>query len=127
MKYVAFSFLYLSLNLALGNESKSISYDLIESRNVEDQNLKYHPDQKEPFSGTTTKIYNPVQDDGIAKVQNNWKDGKKDGVSTLWRESDLKMVEQYYVSGKKQSETQWHENGQKKSEKFFENGLMFRL
>ncbi|MEO1860459.1 MAG: toxin-antitoxin system YwqK family antitoxin [Verrucomicrobiales bacterium] len=68
-------------------------------------------------SAYTGKSYD-LYPNGQKWIENNFKDGKRDGLQTHWRENGTKMYEANYKDGKKDGLlVQWHENGQKMSER----------
>lgn len=62
--------------------SKLISEETL----IDKDGLKYHPDTKELFSG---KVYSNHMG-GNKKIEGSYKDGKSDGLSTLWYDNGQK-------------------------------------
>ena len=60
---------------------------------------------------------------GQKKLEEDYKDGKEEGVSTRWYESGQKELEGNYKNGKLDGLlTNWYENGQKEAEGNYRNG-----
>ena len=81
--------------------------------------IKYEINQEEPFTGKYVKYY----DNGQKEFEEHYKDGKKDGLDTLWYENGQKGGEEHYKKGKREgSWTVWDKNGQKRLEWNFKDG-----
>ena len=62
-------------------------------------------------------------ENGQKRAEQNWKDGKKNGLATYWYENGQKESQRTFKDGKKNGLwTNWFENGQKKSETNYKNG-----
>ncbi|MEE3372652.1 MAG: toxin-antitoxin system YwqK family antitoxin [Planctomycetota bacterium] len=112
---------------------------------VRKDGLMYVGDSKTPFTGVAVDkhLY------GKKKSEGTFKDGKQEGLATIWHENGKKssegtfkdgkpdgLVTAWYENGQKQSEgnfkdgnaeglsTRWHENGQKKSEETYKDGKL---
>jgi hypothetical protein len=73
----------------------------------------------EPFSGWGKMMY----DSGQVQLLVQLKDGKQDGLNTMWHENGQKWGEGTSKDGKADGlSTMWHENGQKRSEGTFKDG-----
>ena len=63
---------------------------------------------------------------GTKQYEENWKDGKLDGLSTNWYKNGQKEVEGTYKDGKEDGLfTGWYENGQKEFEGTWKDGESF--
>ena len=63
-------------------------------------------------------------ENGNKQLEQNYKNGHKEGVNTAWYENGNKMLEEHYMNGKREGLlTTWHENGQKATEIHFVNDL----
>ena len=72
-----------------------------------------------PYTGKFYGLY----ENGKKEIEVNLKDGKQDGLLSLWHENGQKKEEGNYKDGKMDGLwTSWHENGQKKLEGNFEDG-----
>lgn len=59
---------------------------------------------------------------GQKEQEENWVDGKREGLDTDWYENGLKSYERTYKNGKLEGlYTKWHENGQKSFEGTYKN------
>ena len=81
---------------------------------IQDRNgIVFLPNESEPYTG----IYEEYDSDGHKRAQETYKDGKLNGLLTLWHENGQKMMEKKFKDGKESGlATSWHENGQKKDE-----------
>ena len=62
-------------------------------------------------------------ENGQKEGEVHFKNGKLDGLSTLWHENGQKADEIPYKNGKTDGLwTQWYENGQKKVERHYKDG-----
>ena len=89
------------------------------SQSINDEKLikkgrkKYHPDTNELYSGKVFKN----RMGGEKDFEGSYKDGKKDGLWTVWYENGQKKEEGTYKDGESDGlVTSWYENGQKKYE-----------
>ena len=86
---------------------------------IDKDGLKYHPDTKELYTGKTFK--NRLG--GMKKSEGSYKNGKKDGLWTLWYLNGQKYREETYKDGKYDGKwTTWHDNGQKWFEGTYKDG-----
>ena len=73
----------------------------------------------EPYSGWAKMIH----DSGQVQALSQFKDGKLDGLFTVWADNGQKVKEGILKDGKQHgSYTEWHENGQKATEVTFKDG-----
>lgn len=78
----------------------------------EKNGLFYLPDKEKPFTGK-----HQFYVDGQLQVTRTFKDGKEDGLLTLWYKNGQKKTEFNFKDGKEDGLiTLWYENGQKKLE-----------
>ena len=114
------------------------SVDLLEQR----YGLSYKVGETEPYSGWASRRYisGPVvglfrykdgklelvlgwHKNGQKSVEEKFRDGKRDGLSTSWHENGQKRTEGTYKDGTEDGlHTEWHENGQKKIQANHEDG-----
>ena len=91
---------------------ESINQDLLNKKD----GVFYTKDTNEPYSGTVFSLY----DDGNKESEWTLKDGRLDGLYTLWYKSGRKWLENTYKDGKLDGLiTTWYENRQKKEEETF--------
>ena len=94
---------------------EAVDLYLIEERD----DLYYQTNESKPYSGWAKVMYDSGQ---TARLQ-RFKDGKLDGLHTLWHENGQKRTEGTYKNGKKVGlQTYWHENGQKWAELTLRDG-----
>ena len=75
--------------------------------------LTYIPNETTPFTG----VYITTYPNGQKKIEGNYKDGKKEGLTTWWFENERKQAERNYKDDKQEGlATDWYENGQKEIE-----------
>ncbi len=75
--------------------------------------LLYQKFSDSPFTGRIVTISKGEAGDFVS-MDESWKDGRKDGVSTRWFSNGIKMYERNYDQGKWHgSVTRWWPNGQK--------------
>ena len=75
--------------------------------------LAYLPNETKPFTG----VYISTFPNGQKYAEINYKEGKQEGLTTLWDENGQKKAEINYKEGKEEGlTTLWYENGQKESE-----------
>ncbi len=85
----------------------------------EREGLLCRSNESEPYSGWAKKMY----DSGQVQALVQFKDGKADGLFTLWHENGQKQEEKTYKDGEEHGhQTLWHYNGQKEEEKTFKDG-----
>ena len=79
--------------------------------------LTYH--DKKQYSGWAKMIH----DSGQVQALSQFKDGKPDGLFTVWAYNGQKVKEGILKDGKQHGPyTEWHENGQKATEATFKDG-----
>ena len=79
---------------------------------------EYYKDGK--LNGLSTWWY----ENGQKEIENHYKDGKLNGLSILWYENGQKELENHYKDGKLNGlGTCWHENGQIEGKGFFKDGV----
>ncbi len=84
-----------------------------ESTLVERGGLNYEVNTTKPFSGKAFELY----DNGQEAFKGTYKDGKRDGLATMWWENGQKKQETTFKYGKKHGlHTIWYENGKKMEE-----------
>jgi antitoxin component YwqK of YwqJK toxin-antitoxin module len=100
--------------------AEAIDYDKIQKRDKEGERLGYAPNEQTPYTGWGKVMHDNGQIKGLAQ----FKDGKPDGLETLWDENGQKEGERNYKDGKLNGlETiGWYENGQKKNETTYKDG-----
>ena len=150
--HIIISLLFLSVGLS---QREYNSNDLIEMDNglytikFSDEHITgkvydYFEDFK-PYSGTiisSKKVYignllNGEKEgkwkfyfhsNGKKQFDENWKDGKRDGLFTQWYENGKKKLEGTYTDGELDGLwTWWFENGQKKEEGTFKDGKVVNV
>ena len=94
--------LLIALLLIVGC-SKPIDLDTL----IEEDGLKYHPETKELYSG---KVFSNYMG-GNKKLDGSYKDGKFDGLFTLWHENGQKKREDTYKDGEVFPLECWDEDG----------------
>ena len=78
----------------------------------------YEGDSEAPFTGVAVKKI-----DGQKAWQSTYKDGKAEGLVTLWHDNGQKESEGTWKDGKQEGLwTAWHENGQKEWEGTYKDG-----
>jgi len=94
---------------------EAVDYDSLEERG----DLSYQVNESEPYSGWVKEMY----DSGQVWCLGRSKDGKPDGLTTMWHENGQKSGELTFKDGKREGlSTEWHENGQKAGEVTFKDG-----
>ncbi len=94
---------------------EAVDVDSLEERN----GLRYKVNESEPYSGWVKSM----RDSGQVQILAQFKDGKRDGLTTMWHENGQKMAEATKKDGKQDGlATAWHENGQKWREETFKDG-----
>jgi antitoxin component YwqK of YwqJK toxin-antitoxin module len=108
MKKVIAIFFVTALSL-LGEEPKVVSFDKLQKRGEDGNQLYYLPDHKVPFTGKEVSYW----PDGQKKTEISYKDGKRHGLKAHWYQSGQKLSEINYKYGKHDGLlTVWYENGQ---------------
>ena len=89
------------------------------SKLVPKDGLLYEGDGETPFTGVMVRKYESGQ-----KVEEaTYKDGKLEGLRTVFHENGQKKIEQTWKDGKAEGlQTIWHENGQKGLEGTWKDG-----
>jgi antitoxin component YwqK of YwqJK toxin-antitoxin module len=73
--------------------------------------------------GEEPEVKREHYDSGKLKSELHLKNGKLEGLSTLWYESGAKKAETHFKNGKREGlETDWYESGKKRLEAHFKNG-----
>jgi len=81
--------------------------------------VKYEVNSEVGFTGK----YVEYSENGQKKLENHYKNGKLDGLSTFWHESGDKQWEGYFRDGKKEGFVSgWYENGQRIFEGNYRDG-----
>ena len=107
MKKVIAIFFVTSLSL-LGEEPQMVSFDKLQKRGEDGNQLYYLPDHKVPFTGKEVSYW----PDGQKKTEISYKDGKRHGLKAHWYQSGQKLSEINYKYGKHDGLlTVWYENG----------------
>ena len=80
---------------------------------------RYHKGSDTPYTG---KVFG-FHENGKKSLEKNYKDGKWDGLNTIWYSNGQKMSERNLKDGKEDGLwIAWHPNGQKKKEETFKDG-----
>jgi len=112
-----FSILCMVLFLASCSEKEEGEVIHLQERN----GLMFESNQEEPFTGKYIEY--SVFGQEKKRAEKNYKDGKRDGFSTLWYESGQMQSKATYKGGKQNGiETVWYMNGQKGSEGNYTDG-----
>ena len=81
--------------------------------------VTYLPNEETPFTGRAESFY----DNGQKKQENNYKDGKRDGLRTSWYDNGIKRVEANYKDGKQDGVVNaWYNNSLLKEKSTYSNG-----
>jgi len=100
-------------------ESCSEEHEITQLQNR--NGLMYRSNQEKPFTGTYIEY--SVYGQETKRAEENYKNGKKDGLSILWKRDGQKASEGYYKNGKQNGwETVWYLNGHKASEGNYKDG-----
>ena len=88
--------------------------EVVDSSKLQDRDgVTYLPNEETPFTGRAESFYG----NGQKESEENYKDGKADGLWSWWYENGQKKAEINYKDGIDRGlATAWYENGQKKSE-----------
>ena len=93
----------------LGEEPQVVSFDKLQKRGEDGNQLYYLPDHNVPFTGKEVSYW----PDGQKKTEISYKDGKRHGLKAHWYQSGQKLSEINYKYGKHDGLlTVWYENGQ---------------
>ena len=115
---------------------------------IEERNgLFYKLNETEPFTGTYNGSYPSGKmaseenykdgkreglrtdwfENGQKKEESNWKDGIQDGLTTLWYDDGKKKEESHLKDGKLDGlSTFWYETGQLNGKAIFKNGVLIK-
>ena len=97
--------------------------DKIVSLNDFKEDRKFLDLDGKPYTGFYTNYYDRVNDQQ-GYIEEYYKDGKLNGLSTWWYENGQKEIENHYKDGKLNGlSTCWYENGQIEGEGFFKDGI----
>jgi antitoxin component YwqK of YwqJK toxin-antitoxin module len=87
----------------------------------ERKGLMFESNQEKPFTGKYIEY--SVFGQEKKRAEKNYKDGKRNGLSTLWYESGQMQSKANYTGGKQNGlETVWYMNGQKGAEGNYKDG-----
>jgi antitoxin component YwqK of YwqJK toxin-antitoxin module len=124
MRKISVVILAISFLIMASGCSEKIT-DKIEEKN----GLAYAPNETEPFTGKYKISYPNEQElviayrNGQKEGETNYKNGKINGLATMWHENGQKKYEGNYKDSKRDGlTTVWYENGQKMSEGSYKNG-----
>ena len=77
------------------------------------EGIRYLKGSDTPYTGKSFNLHTTLQ----KWQEENYKDGKLDGLQVYWYKSGQKRKEAYYKNGKQDGPSMtWHENGEKSSE-----------
>ena len=77
------------------------------SKLIERDGLMYEGDSETPFTGVVVAKYV----NGQKSSEGTYKDGKREGLQTVWYPHGQKWVEATFKDGKEVSKTRWDEEG----------------
>jgi len=98
--------------------------DKIVSLNDFKEDRKFLDLDGKPYTGFYTNYYDRVNDQQ-GYIEEYYKDGKLNGLSTWWYENGQKQNEDHYKDGKLNGlSTWWYENGQKELENHYKDGKL---
>ena len=96
-------------------ELEGVNQDELEYRG----GIAYLKGSETPYTGKSFELY----DNGQKSSEENWKDGKRNGLNLGWHENGQKDSEANYKDGMTDGlAVWWHENGQKSGELNFKDG-----
>jgi TonB family protein len=73
--------------------------------------------------GEEPEVKKEFYDSGKLKSETHYKDGKEEGLRTVWRKSGKRERETHYKNGEREGlDTYWYPSGRKKSERHYKNG-----
>jgi len=99
--------------------AEAIDEDNFQKRSKEGEELHYAPNEQTPYTGWSKVMHDNGQIGGLK----SYKDGKPDGLLTMWYENGQKSSEENYKDGNLDGlVTMWYENGQKSSEENYKDG-----
>ena len=91
------------------------------SKLVPKDGLMYEGDSETPFTGVVVAKH----ENGQKASETTFKDGKPEGLATMWHKNGQKRSETTFKDGKPEGPyTSWHKNGQKQSEATFKDGKL---
>jgi len=99
--------------LSIGQAVDTVDYKTIE---LKDDGLSYKRGSDKPFTGAVA--YHKGSKSGIA----NFKDGKKEGLETMWLKNGKKWKENNYTDGKLEHTIEFYGNGKKLRENNYKDG-----
>ena len=122
---IADIYIYAKIDLndpALRKAIISQAVEVIPEEQADGTFLHYQPLARSPYKGTGwIVIY--FDDGNRINVLMQFKNGEKDGFGTQWHENGEKRSETYWKDGKLDGLSfEWHENGQKKEEGKWKDG-----
>ena len=101
--------------------AEAIDEDKLQKRGKEGEELFYAPNEQTPYTGWSKSMYENEQVRELSQL----KDGKRDGLLTLWYANGQKVYEGNLKDGKLDGlSTGWYENGQKAGEENFKDGKL---
>ena len=84
--------------------------EVVDSSKLQDRDgVTYLPNEETPFTGRAESFYG----NGQKESEENYKDGKADGLWSWWYENGQKKWEENYKDGKLISAESWKPNGEK--------------
>ena len=102
--------------------AEAIDGNTLQGRGKEGEVLAYAPNQQTPYTGWAKEMYDNGQIEVLAQI----KDGKPDGLTTMWHKNGQKKAERTYKDGKLDGPaTGWYSNGQKKEEYIYKDGKIW--
>lgn len=116
MKHILLSLLMILFVLFLFTCSKDIEVD--SSQLQKKDGLFYEIGSKKPFSGTAMTSH----ENGELKLSKSYKNGKLDGLTTLWDLEGRKIQKKIYTDNVIVEAVRWHENGEMKFKCNFKGG-----
>jgi antitoxin component YwqK of YwqJK toxin-antitoxin module len=97
-------------------KTEGVNYDDIEYR----EDIYYVKGSDTPYTGKSYRLH----PNGQKELEENFKDGKRDGLFVGWYENGQKRSEGNYKDGEQYGlYPTWHENGEKRSEVNIKDGL----
>ena len=101
--------------------AEAIDEDRLQWRGKKGEELYYAQNEQTPYSGWSKKMY----DNGQVEVLRHLKDGKTDGLRTIWYDNGQKKLQGNYKDGKTNGlMTSWADNGQKQMEGNYKDDKM---
>ena len=87
----------------------AIDHDKIQTRGIEGEKLAYAPNKQKPYTGWVKSMH----DNGQVAWLGQCKDGKVDGLMTLWYKNGQKQEESTYKDDKLMTSVVWQTDGEK--------------